>query len=166
MTHDSLAALSTEDFDVSVGPILQAEHLWRRLNQSIYVRRLREALNQGEVTDHDVGDFVSTQVSQFRSGERLNGELALAAIAVALESRWTTFADEYLNILSGLRLAELGSAPRVAAVSRRHREVRPSTYRREVRLGSPVEQIEIRSNVQVPPSQRPMSFELSFDATP
>jgi hypothetical protein len=53
-------------------------------------------------------------MNDLRRGECFPHDLALAALAVALEYRPTPFAKEYLRDLSRLRLAEMSTSVRLA----------------------------------------------------
>jgi len=110
-----LDALSSEEFEVGLGPILPARALRRRLLRMPQVRAVSDALSRQTITDDDIGAHVSRLFSDFRAGERFEHDLALAALAVVLESRGTRFAEDFLAKLSRFRLAEMPVSPRVAA---------------------------------------------------
>jgi hypothetical protein len=62
---------------------------------------------------------VDELMRDFRPGSQFQHEIALAAIAVVLETRYTAFADEYLLDLARLHTkAELDLSPRVAQLCR------------------------------------------------
>lgn len=75
---------------------------------------MKEGLRQEAITDNTLRNFVSSLLQDLRRGERFPHELAVAAIAVALEGRATDFADEFLHDLSRLELAEMSACIRVA----------------------------------------------------
>lgn len=160
-----LDALKNENFELDVGPAREPHILWKRLNKSAQVAALREALSRGEVTDEDLSDFVSGLVREFRHGERFPYDLALAAIAVAVERLGTKFADAYIRILAGLRLVELPSS-RVAALCGQHRASIPKTETRELVFGKPQERFDMRRERTTPPNLRPTCKETNFNAHP
>jgi len=81
------------------------------------VDNIRKSVRHGEITPDDIKCFVSAQTDQFRKGEQLPGDLAIAAIGVAIEGLLTEFADEYLHDLARLSLAEMPISIRVARES-------------------------------------------------
>ncbi len=86
----------------------------RLLRRTSEVAAVRQALREGAITEDTIRGFVSILVQDLRIGQQLPHELALAALAVALETRPTDFVEEYLYDLSRLRLAELSMCIRVA----------------------------------------------------
>jgi hypothetical protein len=133
-----LDALSSEEFEVDVGPLVPAPLLRRRLLGMSEVRAVSKALSGQTLTDEDIGIHVSRLVREFQPGKRFEHDLALAALAVALETRATKFAQDFLETLSGFRLVEMPMSPRVAAECQAHRELQvPKIQVRNVVLGKP-----------------------------
>jgi hypothetical protein len=60
-------------------------------------------------------------MKDFRIGQHFEHEIAIAAMAVALEKRSTAFAEEFLVDLAKLRLAEMPLCIRVARECVKHR---------------------------------------------
>lgn len=85
------------------------------------VPQLRDSLREGRVTDDDLREFVTDLLRAFRPGERLAEQVALAALAVALETRHSDFTDSFLEQLASSPLAELGPASQVACACLKHR---------------------------------------------
>ena len=166
MTPKVLEALKTEEFDVEVGPALQPELLWKRLARTQQVKDLKTAIEAGGISDGDLASFVSDLTGQFGRGQRFPYEMALGAVAVAVEARGTRFAEEYLCTLAGLRLAELGVAPGIARVCLRHRSRQPTTEIRDLVLSEPDERFELCEHTEPRSSRWPRSVELFFDASP
>jgi len=103
-----LDQLTSEEFAVSVGFLSTASALRRFLARSKEVADIRDALRQGAITEETLRRFVSSLLQEFRPGERFQHELAVAALAVALEQRGTDFAEEFLRDLSRLQRNEMG----------------------------------------------------------
>ena len=110
-----LDALSSEEFDIEVGPLGPAPMLRQRLLSMPQVQAVMKALREGELTEEDVGNHVWGLCCDFRTVKTPAPNLALSAIAVVMEGRKTDFAEGFLKILSSLRLAELTTASHVSA---------------------------------------------------
>jgi hypothetical protein len=114
MGIDVLEKLKSDELSVAVGFVDTPEVLRKALLRTKEVSDVREALRQGAISDDTVRRFVHVLLRDLRLGERFAHELAIAALAVAIE-RWATkFADEFLGDLSRLRLAEMSTCIRVA----------------------------------------------------
>lgn len=105
-----------------------AEALRLVLSQRPEVSAVRRALAEGALAFPDVRDFVSTLLMDLRRGERFPHDVALAALAVALEDHPGDHAAAYLEDLARTRIAELRASPIVAAACLRERRVVPATY--------------------------------------
>ncbi len=114
MSARVLQQLTSDDFAVSAGCLSTPGSLRSFLHRSKEVAALKEALSQWAITDSTLRRFVSSLLRELRCGERFPHQLAIAAIAVALETRPTSFADEFLHDLSRLGLAEMSLCIRVA----------------------------------------------------
>lgn len=121
MSVSVLDRLASDEFVLSVGFLSTPSSLRRLLQRAKEVAEIRESLKQEAITDDTLRRFVSRLLEDFRRGERFVHELALAALAVAVERRPTDFADEYLHDLARLQIAELSMAIRVARESLKHR---------------------------------------------
>lgn len=109
-----LKQLMSEDFVLSLAFLSTPGPLRRALSRTQEVHAVREALVQGAITEDTIGRFVSDLTEDFHRGKQFLHEIPLAALAVAVETRATDFADEFLKDLSRLRLAEMGLCIRVA----------------------------------------------------
>jgi hypothetical protein len=121
MSARVLQQLTSDDFAVSAGCLSTPGSLRSFLHRSKEVAALKEALRQEAITDGTLRRFVSSLLRDLRCGERFPHQLAIAAIAVILETRTTSFADEFLHDLSRLRLAEMSMCIRVARECLKHR---------------------------------------------
>jgi len=114
MAHRVLESLKTDEFAFGFSFVSSPAAVHRALQRSEYVENLRLALNRGEITEETLRAFSASLLRNLEHGKRLQHELALAAIAVTLETRPTSFAEEYVLDLARLELAELPIAIRVA----------------------------------------------------
>jgi hypothetical protein len=96
----------------------------------------RESLNAGLITDHLLSGCVSDMMRDFVPGKRFAHDVALAAIAVLMESDFSPFADEYLYKLAKLDAPELNLAIRVARECLQHRVRLPKTMIKTFRIQS------------------------------
>lgn len=118
---DILSALGNDDI-LELGMVVSTpEGLAVLLKRRPEVLDLRRALDRGSITLGQLRHFVATIVRRFEPGKRFVGDVTLCALAVALESHATRFAEDYLRELSRLELGELPMSPRVARVALRSR---------------------------------------------
>jgi hypothetical protein len=117
MSNKALIDLTSDEFRLSLGVVTSAAAPRRCLQRSPYMHRLRAALRFEIVSESGIRRFVSELSARFQRGAMFFDEPALAAIAVALETRSSPFVDEYLNDLAKLgRIAEFHLAPGVAVL--------------------------------------------------
>ena len=114
MCRKLFEALTSDAFVLSAGLISTPEALRRFLLRSEMVNDIRESLRRGSITEDSIREFVSSLMKGFHVGSRFEHEMALAALAVALERRPTDFAEEFLLDLAKLKLAEMPLCVRVA----------------------------------------------------
>lgn len=117
--------LLSEHFSDSVGFILPPAALRLVLGKSVGVQDLTKAIRRGEVSTKVLRSFVSRLASEFKAGEHLRGDLALAALTVAVESHRTKFADEFIKSLANLHVAELPVCTRIARECLKYRKTLP-----------------------------------------
>ncbi len=79
------------------------------------------------ITERDIRRFTEELMRDFERGVKFPHELALAALAIAMENRRTDFVEEYLLDLARLNIAEMSLAPGVARDSMRHWRQVPRT---------------------------------------
>ncbi len=113
--------LTSDEFVISAGLVSTPEALRRFLLRSQMVSDIQELLRAGTITEDSIREFVSSLMTQFRVGTRFEHEMALAALAVAIERRSTRFAEGFLSDLAKLKLAEMPLCIRVARECLRHR---------------------------------------------
>lgn len=119
MNHPALENLKSDQFVMEFGLIGNPVALHSALKSSAYVKEILTALSTGEIDDETIRGFVSVSLRDLKPGELFAYDLTLAAIAVAVESRATALADEYLLILAALKRPELPLAIRVARIALR-----------------------------------------------
>src|SRR5437660_1268307 len=83
-------------FDDALGFLLPPAALRTALQRSRAVGEITTALRRGEISEEMVRIFVNSLASEYQEGKRLPGDLALAALAVALEHIPTDYAEEFL----------------------------------------------------------------------
>jgi hypothetical protein len=121
---NALNAIRGDDIQAKGFLISTAEALRAFLRDRPEVVSLRRAINTGEITSVDIKIYVEELLRSFRAGRKFTDEIALAAIAIAVETFPGAFAEEYLENLANLRIQELPLATRVARLSlSRRREV-------------------------------------------
>jgi hypothetical protein len=123
-----LAALGSAQFYATVGPFSSPRALRRFLSRRDEVKTVRAALANGWISEETFRFFVDQLMGDFRRGEQFPHEIALAAIAVVLESRRTRFAEDYLLDLARLnRFQEMQLAPELAGILLKERLSEPRT---------------------------------------
>ncbi len=116
-----LEDLKSDEFELSVGFLSTASALRRFLGRTGEIAAVRQALKEGAITEDTIRQFVSVLTRDVCIGSRLPYEIAIAALTVALETRTTDFAEEFLRDLSSLELAEMSLCIRVARECLKHR---------------------------------------------
>jgi hypothetical protein len=109
-----LEQLASDGFQSVFGSVSTTQALLRVLRRTPAVRQVRESLASEQLSDGDLRAFVAELLHAWSPGRLFPHDVALAAIAVVLESRFTSFADEYLHDLARLRAPEVPKATRVA----------------------------------------------------
>jgi len=127
-----LDGLLSDDFIAEVGVVSSPRGLRRAIYKSDRVAVLRRAISCGSITETDIRQFTERLMKDFSRGEKFPHELALAALAIALENRRTEFAEEYLLDLARLNIVEMSLAPGVARDSVRHWRQLPRTRVRRI----------------------------------
>src|SRR5437763_364378 len=106
MSSSLLERLKTTAFHEAIGVMLPPPALRHVLKDSRDGRKVSAALRRGEITEGQLEEFVESVVRDFVKGQKLPHDLALAALAAALESHPSDFAAAFLRNLAGLHLAE------------------------------------------------------------
>lgn len=118
--------LAPDAFDDSVRVALPAAARLL-LARSSQVREVRVAIQDGHLSDTSMREFVSELLKSFRIGEHFTYDPVLAALAVAVESHHSDFADEYLHDLAALECAEMTLSRHVARECLRRRRTIETT---------------------------------------
>src|SRR5262245_37296775 len=101
-----LSRLATDEFADTVGFFLPPGPFRHVLQQSLDVRRLAAALRYRQVTVEDIRGYVGHLLKEFRQDEIFRYDIALAALAVAMEHWSNSFAEEYLLDLARIQRHE------------------------------------------------------------
>lgn len=125
MHHPTLRALIEDEFLVDYGLLGNPRALQSALARSSQIAGVRGALSSGELDEAGLRRFVGELLRELRIGTLFPYDISLAAIAVAIRSRPTPFAEEYLGSLAELELAELPMSIRVAREAKRVRRNLP-----------------------------------------
>ena len=127
MTTPLLDQLRQDSFVESVGFLLPPAPLRRALQRIPVVQLVHSAVRRGQITERMVREFSASLAAEYQPGKLLPGDLAMAALAVAMESSQQDFAEEYLCDLARLQLTELPNAIRVARECLKARCTLPKT---------------------------------------
>lgn len=139
----ALELLTSSDFLLDLWHIATPPALYRALNRSPQVAAIRQALASGQLTEDAIRRFSDNLTGSIKVGSPFEHDVAIAAIAVALQDRATTFADDYLRALANLKLAEMPMSIRVARECLKKRESMTMTSKTERILMSEVPQLPI-----------------------
>ncbi len=115
---DRIASVEFEAEVVASTPSVLRELLRRRCE----VIELRERYDCGFVADETLRGFVGSLLERGARCARFPYQIALSAIAVMLEDRFTAFANEYLSDLARIRSDRFSMASRVAHLCLRARK--------------------------------------------
>lgn len=97
------------------------------LSRTKEVHELRAAYDAGEIGSSEIRSYVGSLLRKYASTTVFPHQIALAAIAVMLETRFTSFAHEYIRDLAKLNNERFWMAARVARMCRRRRSAWPRT---------------------------------------
>jgi hypothetical protein len=132
-----LAKLTSQDFEEAVGSLVPASVLRRVLHGNVSVRAVSEAFQIGTATEQNLRDFIRAELGALRRGEPLPHDLALAALAVALEGSRSSFATEFITGLAGLDIVELQMSVLMARECLKHRRSVPLNEARSFLISAP-----------------------------
>ena len=127
MRKNALHNLTSAEFVASLGATSSPVGLRRALQKNETVQVLKTAIWQGEVSEKAMQAFAEMLTAKFKPGKYFTYETALAAIAVAIESRKTDFTEHYLLDLARIDIEEMPMAPRVAQLCYKHWQTLPRT---------------------------------------
>jgi len=134
MADLGLEALLSEGFQAEAGMLTSWQGMRRFLLKSKTVSDLRDSIARGAVTENAIQRFVDHLGDDFEKGKQFPHELALGALAVALEERSTPFVDHFLLDLARLNIIEMSLCPFVARESRKRWATLPRTKQNENRF--------------------------------
>lgn len=155
MTSPALLYLATDQFSDQAGFVLPPGPMRRRLLRDSHVQMLESMLRYDLVTASEIREFVSALMVDSRPGEIFRHDIALAALAVAMEHWRRPFAEEYLRDLAGTRRAEFRCSFRVALECLEVRKSFPHTQVRTAPYASGMTALATASGVPRVMSARP-----------
>lgn len=113
MSSEILERIASVEFEAEI--VASTPRVLRELlRRSRDVIELRERYDGGFVADETLRGFVDLLLERGASCARFPHQIALSAIAVMLEDRFTAFAGEYLSDLARIRSDRFSMASRVA----------------------------------------------------
>ena len=110
MSTALLGSLASEHIALLTACLSTASALRARLARADEVRAVREALQAGTLTEEAVRQFVTGLMKDLKRGESFAHDPTLTALAVAVESLPTSFAEEFLTGLHYIDPALMDSA--------------------------------------------------------
>jgi len=163
--HPKLDSVTTDEFAIRMGVVSNPRAIHRRLRSSKEVGDIRQALLNGEITEQSIRRFIAELFRQYVPGQLFPHDIALSAIAVAIETRAGAFASDVICDLSRLRLAEIPMASRVARESFNVQQRLAGNKSKLVMMSSPIEgqpnQWQLKSDIRpVDVDQADQKFEL------
>ncbi len=124
------------EFSESLGFVLPPRAMRIALQRSRTVQQIAKAVRRGEISEQNIRAFVHLLTSEYQEGKGLPGDLAFAALAVALEQVPTDYAEELLCDLARLRLVEMMTSIRVARECLKNRYLLPKNEVRTAKYSS------------------------------
>jgi hypothetical protein len=158
MSYGPLDRLLEEEFDLGLTFYSTPRSLRRQLLGSEAVAAVRMAIGCGVLTENTASSFVNDMLRNLKKGERFPHESALAGLAVAIEDRYTPFADHYLKSLASLKLSEMVLS---IGVARLCLEIRPA---RTIKVSLGPSDVDDDSEVHCKPLSRWYASNLADDA--
>lgn len=133
---ESLESLNSDDLAELGITISSPRALRSLLDRRSEVAAVRRALREGGVEPDDIRNYVGRLLGSLTRGVRFPHDVALSALAVALQDHPGDFAVEFLEDLSRTRVSELRASPLVADACLQERQVTPVTFG-DLLIGSP-----------------------------
>lgn len=113
-THNALERIASDKFSDLVGFILPPGPLRQVLQKSEDVRKLRSLILYGEINEFHLRSHIGRLLAEFQVGHTFRHDLALAALAVAVEQWNHPFSEEYLIDLARIERPEFPASSRIA----------------------------------------------------
>jgi hypothetical protein len=126
-----LDRIRQQSFDDTIEVVPPPAPLRRLLQRSPLVKEIADAARAGQITEAMIREFASSIFANFEKGRQHRHDLALAGVAVALETVQRDFAEEFLHDLARLSCSELGNSIRVARECLKARLALPKTVMRK-----------------------------------
>jgi hypothetical protein len=78
------------------------------------VKDVSLGLQRGQLNARDLAELVNSLLQTYRKGELFSGDIAMAALAVAMKNYFGDYSEQFLGELGNLSAAELPRSTRVA----------------------------------------------------
>jgi len=127
-----LEQLASERLQLMTACLSTASALRDGLARTTEVLAVREAMEAGTLTEEMVRAFVSSLMGDLKKDESFAHDGELSALAVVLEPLDLPLAEEFLQSLARLQLAEMGMSIRVARECLKHRLHQPNRAKEPV----------------------------------
>ncbi|MBI4580025.1 MAG: hypothetical protein HY718_10010 [Planctomycetes bacterium] len=124
----SLEQLASIDFELAM-VASTPRALREMLRRNTTIRELKHSYDAGFLSDVEIQRFVHRLIEQGSCEPRFPHQTALAAVAVLLADRYSSFAEEYIRDLSRVRSGRMIVAARVARIILTERERTKNSFR-------------------------------------
>ena len=109
-----LQKIRSDDFIFSIGYEMPPKAIRYILVRTEECKQLRDAYCSGSLSEAELRRYIQSLLGEFVSGKKFPYDMTLSLVAIALETLYTRFADEYLSTLANLKLSEMPLSIRVA----------------------------------------------------
>ena len=137
-----LQKIRSDDFIFSIGYEMPPKAIRYILVRTEECKQLRDAYWSGNLSEAELRRYIQSLLGEFVSSEKFPYDMTLSLVAVALETLYTRFADEYLSTLANLELSEMPLSIRVAKLCLQKRQQRTNNIYRKSSV-SPVEAFNV-----------------------
>jgi hypothetical protein len=141
MGHSVLYRLLDDDLQAGACPYASASALYEFLTRRPEVKEVALARSRGATTEEAISEFGESLLKELTKGVLFQHDITFAALAVALASRPTKFADRFLRDLGEVDIAEMPLSPRVARFVQERRFTLASNQSSVEGAGPPPEQV-------------------------
>ena len=126
-----LERIKSDDFIFSIGYEMPPKAIRYILVRTEECKQLRDEYRSGNLSEAELRRYIQNLLGEFVSGKKFPYDMTLSLLAVALETLYARFADEYLSTLANLELVEMPLSIRVAKFCVQKRQQRPNNIYRK-----------------------------------
>ena len=112
---DELKDISSYEFRRKLKPRVPARAYFDTIKATEEYDQLKEAIDNGKVTESDIRKFAKSGVKKIEPGQWSQMNVPFSVLSCVLKDIDKKFADEYLESLADLNSAELSGASRMAS---------------------------------------------------